>query len=75
MIILRNKDCELLTHHSGYKPKEVMYNWKKKHFGLFKIWLGYQYYRLYDDKGYPVKNEDGSTPSGKHLEIIEIKWA
>lgn len=74
MVLLRNKSCEKMIHHTGHKPKIMMYNWKRLHFGLFKVWLGYEYYCLCDNKGCIVKNEDGLTPSGKHLKQIDINW-
>lgn len=74
MVVLNFKSCEDLIHTTGYKPKTIIHNWKRLHFGLFKMWLEYEYYCLYDNKGYPVKNEDGSTPSGKHLKQVEINW-
>lgn len=75
-MIIRYGNCEYMSDWYGNKPKVFMYNWKLIHLGIVKIWLGYQWYRLVNNKENEiVKTNKGKTIVGKHCNQIEIKWA
>ena len=74
-MIIKFNDCENLIDLFGNRPKSIMIGFTRLHLGLVKIWFGHQYYNLFDDKNKLVKNLDGTTHVGKHLNSIEIKWA
>ena len=76
-MIIYNGTCETKTDWEDNKARICAYQWKRYHFGLFKVWLGYEHYQLVNEHTTPhtiVRDDKGNPFFGRYLNQIEIKW-
>lgn len=68
-------NVENMTDWFGNKPKIYMFRWKRIHFGLFKTWLKYELFNMFDPKTNTlVTDKDGKVLKGMKMSEIELKW-
>lgn len=75
-MIVYNKNIEEMVDWLGNKPRVIMTQWKRLHFGLFKMWLKYSIFNMLNpETNTLLKDKHGKLIRGKWLSGMEIKWS